>query len=103
MPESVITPIARGESCSTFGSNAQMTGRAKTPRKAVNTISTAVSLCRKYLSTRYLSIWVETAHKSGPEKAKSSHMPVFSHAPQAAPIALVLARGTRQARLLELE
>src|SRR3954469_10155078 len=74
MPESVITPIASGESCRTLGSKAQITGRAKSPRKAVKTISTAVSLCRKYLSTRYLSMWVESAHISGPEKAKSSHM-----------------------------
>src|SRR3954464_2349518 len=74
MPESVITPIASGESCRTFGSKAQITGRARSPRKAVKTISTAVSLCRKYLSTRYLSMWVESAHISGPEKANNSHI-----------------------------
>src|ERR1700750_2699560 len=51
-----------------------MTGRAMTPSRAVKTISTAVSLCRKYLSTRYLSMWVEMAQRIGPEKAKGRDM-----------------------------
>src|SRR5579872_5466806 len=75
MPDTVITPVASHGSASTLGCSSQIKGRAKTPKKAVKTISTAVSLCRKYLSTRNLSIWVETAHNNGPEKAKSSHIP----------------------------
>ena len=39
-----------------------------------NTIKTVVSLSWKYLSTRNLSMWVDTAHSNGPEKAKSNHM-----------------------------
>ena len=69
MPETVITAVAVQGNANTAGSNNQRTGRAKTPNKAVKTISTAVSLCRKYLSTRNLSMWVETAHSTGPEKA----------------------------------
>src|SRR5579872_6476131 len=74
MPETVITIVASQGSARTLGSNSQMTGSTATPRRAVNTISTVVSLWRKYLSTRNLSMWVDTAHKSGPEKAKSNHM-----------------------------
>src|ERR1700744_717498 len=74
MPETVITTVASQGSASTLGSNSQITGSASTPRKAVNTIRTVVSLSWKYLSTRNLSMWVETAHKSGPEKAKSNHI-----------------------------
>src|SRR5947207_8927285 len=49
-----------------------MNGRASTPIKAVNSSSTAVSLCLKYCSTRYLSKCVEIAHSTGPENAKTS-------------------------------
>src|SRR4051812_23420434 len=74
MPDKVMTAVATKDSARTLGSKNQMAGSAITPSRAVNTISTAVSLCRKYLSTRNLSIWVETAHRTGPEKAKSNHM-----------------------------
>src|SRR5438128_9225613 len=74
MPDSVMTPAAVQESAITLGSNNQIGGSAITPNRAVKTISTAVSLSRKYLSTRNLSIWVETAQHSGPEKAKANHM-----------------------------
>src|SRR6478609_2074216 len=74
MPDTVMTPVASSDSCSTLGSKAQITGRAKMPRNAVKTISTAVSLCRKYFSTRYLSMWVDRAHRIGPERAYSSHI-----------------------------
>src|SRR6478736_2450777 len=49
-----------------------MNGRVSTPIKAVNSSSTAVSLCLKYCSTRYLSKCVEIAHSTGPENAKTS-------------------------------
>src|SRR5215469_3707804 len=78
MPDSVITAVAVQDSASTLGSNSQIKGSAITPKRAVNTIRTAVSLSRKYLSTRNLSIWVETAHISGPEKAKASHISALS-------------------------
>src|SRR5579883_674849 len=74
MPDPVMTAMARLERLITLGANHQMTGSARTPKKAVKTISTAVSLCRKYLSTRYLSIWVDMAQRTGPEKAKTSHI-----------------------------
>src|SRR5689334_16214403 len=74
MPDSVMTAMAVQDSAITLGSNSQIGGSANTPKRAVNTIRTAVSLSRKYLSTRNLSIWVETAQQSGPEKAYNSHM-----------------------------
>src|SRR6266704_1597627 len=63
-PDTVITPVAGQARARTCGLNSQIAGRAITPRKAVNTISTAVSLCRKYLSTRNLSMWVENAYNN---------------------------------------
>jgi hypothetical protein len=49
-----------------------MSGSVSTPIKAVNSSSTAVSLCLKYCSTKYLSKCVEIAHSTGPENAKTS-------------------------------
>src|SRR5215472_5372887 len=72
MPENVITAIAASGREKTLGSKSQMTGSASTPTIAVKTINTAVSLSWKYLSTRYLSMWVEIAHDNGPRIAKSS-------------------------------
>src|SRR3954468_7478816 len=74
MPDKVMTMVAVKDSARTLGSKNQMTGSAITPNRAVNTIKTAVSLSRKYLSTRNLSMWVEMAHMTGPEKAKSNHI-----------------------------
>jgi len=51
-----------------------MKGSITTPISEVKTKSTATDECRKYFSTRYLSMWVEMAHKTGPEKANRSHM-----------------------------
>ena len=70
----IMTTILGRGSESTLGSKYHMNGSANSPMSAVNTINTAVSLCLKYFSTRYLSICVETAHSIGPENAKSSHM-----------------------------
>jgi hypothetical protein len=42
------------------------------PISAVNMRRTATLLFLKYFSTRYLSKWVETAQRTGPEKAKAS-------------------------------
>src|SRR5436853_6969228 len=98
MPETVITAVASHGKASTLGSNSQMTGSATTPRKAVNTISTAVSLWRKYLSTRNLSMWVETAHNRGPEKAKSSHIKAFSHAAASRRYGAFVPRRKKKAR-----
>ncbi len=47
MPDTVITAMLSQGSAITLGSNAQITGSATMPRKAVNTISTAVSLSLK--------------------------------------------------------
>jgi hypothetical protein len=49
-----------------------MNGRVSTPITAVNKSSTAVSLCSKYCSTRYLSKCVDIAQNTGPENAKTS-------------------------------
>ena len=57
----------------TRGLKKPMKGSASTATTAVKTIKTAVSLSRKYFSTRYLSMWVETAQDSGPRMAKSNH------------------------------
>src|ERR1700733_548023 len=73
MPETVITAIAKRGRERTRGSKSQITGSANTPTSAVKTIKTAVSLSWKYLSTRYLSIWVEMAQDSGPRTANSNH------------------------------
>jgi hypothetical protein len=65
-----MTPVASQDRASTLGFKPPDDGEsAMMPNRAVNTISTAVSLCRKYLSTRNLSMWVEPAHMIGPEKA----------------------------------
>ena len=56
------------------GSKKAMNGRLSSPMKAVNKRNTATSLCLKYLSTRYLSKCVETAHRTGPEKANRSQV-----------------------------
>src|SRR5882672_4790512 len=69
MPDTVITAIAERGRERTRGSKSQMRGSANTPMTAVKTIKTAVSLSWKYLSTRYLSIWVEIAQDSGPRIA----------------------------------
>src|SRR6478752_5515801 len=66
-----------------------MNGRVSTPIKAVNSSSTAVSLCLKYCSTRYLSKCVEIAHSTGPENAKTSQDISF--------VALGGGKGRRQA------
>src|ERR1700761_3789742 len=79
MPDIVITMVAIQGSARTLGSKNHRTGSAATPRKAVNTIRTVGSLSWKYLSTRNLSMWVETAQKSGPEKVYRS--PISSLAP----------------------
>jgi hypothetical protein len=49
-----------------------MTGSVIKPMSAVNISRTATLLSSKYLSTRYLSMWVEAAHRIGPENAKTS-------------------------------
>src|SRR5262249_31715654 len=49
-----------------------MNGKVKRPFSAVNTSSTATSLCLKYRSTRYLSKCAEMAQRTGPENAKKS-------------------------------
>src|SRR5690349_24931731 len=98
MPDKVMTIVAVRGRPKTLGSKSQMTGSAITPNRAVNTIKTAVSLSRKYLSTRNLSMWVETAHKIGPEKAYRSHILTFSHARPAAPTRLARHPQTRQVR-----
>ena len=49
-----------------------MNGNSSTPTNAVNSSSTATSLCLKYRSTRYLSKCVEIAQRTGPENAKNS-------------------------------
>src|SRR5438270_10241593 len=72
MPESVITAIAERGRERTRGSKSQMTGSATTATTAVKTIKTAVSLSWKYLSTRYLSMWVEMAQESGPRMANNN-------------------------------
>src|ERR1700677_2448363 len=54
------------------GSHRAITGSVKTPKNAVKTSSTVTSDCLKYFSTRYLSKWVEIAHRTGPENAKTS-------------------------------
>src|SRR5882672_8610907 len=73
MPETVITAIAESGRERTRGSKSQMTGSANTATTAVKTIKTAVSLSWKYLSTRYLSMWVEIAQESGPRMSNSNH------------------------------
>jgi hypothetical protein len=40
----------------------------------LKTMSTAVDVLWKYLSTRYLSMCIDAAHSTGPEKANTSHM-----------------------------
>src|SRR5258706_12210706 len=72
MPETVMTAIAESGRERTRGSKSQMTGSANTATTAVKTIKTAVSLSWKYLSTRYLSMWVEMAQESGPRMANSN-------------------------------
>src|ERR1700742_3424856 len=52
---------------------AAMTGKLKSPISAVKISSAATPLSLKKRSTRYLSIWVEAAHRTGPLKAKRSH------------------------------
>jgi hypothetical protein len=49
-----------------------MNGSVSNPISAVNMRRTATLLFLKYFSTRYLSKWVETAQRTGPEKAKAS-------------------------------
>src|SRR3979409_1452463 len=73
MPETVITAIAESGRGIRRASKSQMTGSANTATTAVKTIKTAVSLSWKYLSTRYLSMWVEMAQESGPRMANSNH------------------------------
>src|SRR5712671_4502431 len=73
MPETVITAIPERGRERTRGSKSQMMGSANTATTAVKTIKTAVSLSWKYLSTRYLSMWVEMAQESGPRMANSNH------------------------------
>src|SRR6266700_7074806 len=72
MPETVITAIAERGRERTRGTKSQSTGNANTATTAVKTIKTAVSLSWKYLSTRYLSMWVEMAQESGPRMANSN-------------------------------
>src|ERR1700733_12129884 len=67
-----------GRGAKTVGSKKAMNGRVKSPTGAVNSSSTATSVCLKYRSTRYLSKCVEMAQRTGPEKAKTSQvMPEF--------------------------
>src|SRR5258708_25364886 len=73
MPKTVKTAMAVRGRERTRGSKSQMTGSANTATTAVKTIKTAVSLSWKYLSTRYLSMWVEMAQESGPRMANSNH------------------------------
>src|SRR5258705_12195349 len=73
MPETVITAIAERGRERTRGSKSQMRGSANTATNAVKTIKTAVSLSWKYLSTRYLSMWVEIAQERGPRVSNSNH------------------------------
>src|SRR5580704_4302556 len=56
-----------------------MNGSSSTPTKAVNSSSTATLLCLKNRSTRYLSKCTETAHRTGPENAKTTQ---DNHPPQ---------------------
>ena len=56
----------------TCGAKNQMNGSVSNPISAVNMRRTATLLFLKYFSTRYLSKWVETAQRTGPEKAKVS-------------------------------
>src|SRR5664280_1103469 len=56
----------------TCGAKNQMNGSVSNPISAVNMRRTATLLFLKYFSTRYLSKWVETAQRTGPEKAKAS-------------------------------
>src|SRR5581483_11384605 len=49
-----------------------MKGSAISPISAVKTRNTATLLVLKYFSTRYLSRCVESAHSTGPEKAKNN-------------------------------
>src|SRR6266550_8567457 len=72
MPDTVMTAIAERGRERTRGSKNQMRGSANTATTAVKTIKTAVSLSWKYLSTRYLSMWVEIAHESGPRMANNN-------------------------------
>src|SRR5258706_11427364 len=72
MKKSVRTTMAKGGRKKTRVKKSKMTGSANTPTTAVKTIKTAVSLSWKYLSTRYLSMWVEMAQESGPRMANSN-------------------------------
>src|SRR2546430_10874290 len=71
-PDSATMPDCSAGMLRTPGSNNQMIGKAITPTIAVNTIRTAVSLCLKYFSTRYLSICVETPQDNGPSNANKT-------------------------------
>src|ERR1700760_1470710 len=72
MPDRMISAILRTPISVTDGSKSQMNGSSSTPIKAVNSSSTATSLVLKKRSTMYLSKWTEIAHKTGPEKAKTT-------------------------------
>ena len=64
-----MTAMVAAERSSTCGRYHQMKGSITMPISEVKTSSTATEECRKYFSTRYLSMWVEMADKTGPEKA----------------------------------
>src|SRR5215469_10621376 len=71
-PEEAMRAALAPSSASTPGASTAMTGSARKPMSAVKMSRTAALLSLKYFSTRYLSMWVEIAHRTGPEKAKTS-------------------------------
>src|SRR5215475_5515944 len=74
MPESAINAMLLRSRFRTEVSNAAISGINRSPISAVKTTRTATSVSLKKRSTRYLSKWVEMAHKTGPENAKKSQL-----------------------------
>ncbi len=52
--------------------NAAIRGMPGTPISAVKISSAPTSLSLKNRSTRYLSMWVEMAHRTGPQNAQKN-------------------------------